>query len=122
MIQMFSLIKDPFIIHVENLHHDFLFPNILACPYYSEARSFYEKLTLFNNKEYVKNLLALKEALPPSDKIDAESNFTSFRDDILARQVSVNFCNLKVILNQINFSFLFLLLLKGSRPKRTQTF
>lgn len=80
---------EPFVIHIDRLHDDILFPNVLVCPYYSEARAFYEKANLLKNQEYVQNLNALIKALPKSNGDNANYNFTAFRDDILARKVNI---------------------------------
>lgn len=82
--------KDPFVIHVERLNQDYLFPNVILCPYFGEAREFYEKLKLFKNAEYIENLKALNMALPirRDDESTAPTSFTAFRDDLLARKVT----------------------------------
>lgn len=80
--------KDPFVIHVERLNQDYLFPNVIMCPYFGEAREFYEKLKLFKNSEYIENLKALNMALPlDKNEPRTPTSFTAFRDDLLARKV-----------------------------------
>ena len=77
-----------FIINVNNLHEDYIFPNHLDCPYFASMHKFLDKLNLYSqNKEYMENLIALNKTLQTIDK-NSNTTFTVFRDDIMARKVN----------------------------------
>ncbi|CAF0722914.1 unnamed protein product [Brachionus calyciflorus] len=82
--------NDPFIINIQHLHEDVLFPNPINCSYYAEMHKFIQTLSLYTqNLEYIENLIHLNKVLKGSDEITESKNisFTAFRDDMLARQV-----------------------------------
>jgi hypothetical protein len=79
--------ENSFIININNLTEDYIFPNHLDCPHFAEMHKFLTKLSLYNNhKEYIENLDRLNKTLQKIDD-EASTSFTVFRDDLSARKV-----------------------------------
>ena len=79
--------ENSFIININNLTEDYIFPNHLDCPHFAEMHKFLTKLSLYNNhKEYIENLDRLNKTLQKIDD-EASTRFTVFRDDLSARKV-----------------------------------
>ncbi len=71
---------------MHDLKEDYMFPNSLNCPYYTEL--FLDKLNLFTKyKDYMANLIELTRALKTPNQAEPNVSFTSFRDDMVARKV-----------------------------------
>jgi len=97
---------EPFLMHIQKLEDDFIFPNHLNCPYFTEMYTFMHKLSLYTNVEYLTELIELNRVLNKvsmtaedykrsmfnhKDEIDHghikqfKHTFTGFRDDMAAR-------------------------------------
>ena len=82
-------LKDPFIIHVEEMKDDYLFPNASNCKYHSEMYKNFRKLELYTkDKDYLEKFSELHRELKVYHMDnDKHMNFTMFRDDLTARKV-----------------------------------
>ena len=82
----------PFVINVHNLNEDYIFPNAINCTYYQQMFMSIKKLNLFSKDEkFIKHLNDLNTKIFPNSKSEKDNewiNFTKFRDDMIARQVS----------------------------------
>ncbi len=89
--------KVPFVINVDDLNTDYIFPNSMNCSYYSQMHKFISKLDLFSkDKIYIKHLEELNAKVPKSEK-ENFMTFTKLRDDLIAREVT----------RSLNFSVIF---------------
>ena len=80
--------ENSYIINIHDLTEDYIFPNHLDCPHFSEMHKFLNMLNLYSqNKEYIEHLNKLNKILQEIDE-EAKTSFTVFRDDLSARKVN----------------------------------
>lgn len=96
----FSYYQEPYLINVNDLEVDYIFPNAIDCGYYLEMYKFMntiENLERFSKDEnYIKHLSDLNKKIF-EDKENMFLTFTRFRDDMVARQVVKSFILLESI-------------------------
>lgn len=77
----------PFIINVNDLTTDYIFPNSLDCSYYSKMHQYMHQLEFFKkNKTYMEDLKKLNKKIFNTDD-EKSITFTRFRDDMIARHI-----------------------------------
>ena len=99
--------KVPFLIHLNDLETDYLYPNLNDCPILEDMRKVMKKKYNFykTSELYLECLSLAKEMLNIDDDPDNPLMFNEFLDDIHSRKVSIVF-------------ILFLLNIVISRPEK----
>lgn len=117
--------QEPYIINVNDLQEDYIFPNAIDCAYYLEMYKFMETIEnlerFTKNKNYIKHLSDLNNKLF-DNKENMFLTFTKFRDDMVARQVIIDYLSrskLTVLTKRMIFILRFMVYLYLKNLKKS---